>query len=87
MDKIVKEGWTNNDEIDYNQKLVFSDDESDTAAPPAKGKENKSGDSRRGNDRESKERAALRKEEENRAGKQLVEALQCSRAHECRFQP
>lgn len=33
---IIKEdGWVQDDEIDYNQKLVFSDDDSDT---PPKGK-------------------------------------------------
>lgn len=33
IDQIVKEdGWSQDDEIDYNQKLVFSDDDSDT--PP-----------------------------------------------------
>lgn len=30
MDQIVKEdGWVQDDEIDYNQKLVFSDDDSE----------------------------------------------------------
>lgn len=62
IDKIVKEeGWTNNDEIDYNQKLVFSDDESDTPMPPSKGKDNKRGNG-------SKERILLRKDDDNRAG-------------------
>lgn len=30
-----EDGWVQDDEIDYNQKLVFSDDDSDT---PPKGK-------------------------------------------------
>lgn len=38
IDQIVKEdGWVQDDEIDYNQKLVFSDDDSDTP-PQTKGK-------------------------------------------------
>lgn len=39
IDKIVKEdGWVQDDEIDYNQKLVFSDDDSDTPPHTSKGK-------------------------------------------------
>lgn len=75
MDKIVKEeGWTHSDEIDYNQKLVFSDDESDTApAAPSKGSQNKGSDAKRGaaqNERDNKERTLQqqRKDEDNRAG-------------------
>lgn len=76
MDKIVKEeGWTHSDEIDYNQKLVFSDDESDGApSAPSKGSQNKGNDAKRGNaaqiDREHKERTLQqqRKDEDNRAG-------------------
>lgn len=78
MDKIVKEeGWTHSDEIDYNQKLVFSDDESDGApSAPSKVSQNKGNDSsKRGNaaaqnDRDHKERTLQqqRKDEDNRAG-------------------
>lgn len=67
MDKIGKEeGWTNNDEIDYNQKLVFSDDESDTPMPQSKGKD-KTNDNKRGND--NKDRSLMRKDEDNRSSK------------------
>lgn len=39
IDQIVKEdGWVQDDEIDYNQKLVFSDDDSDTPASSSRTK-------------------------------------------------
>lgn len=76
MDRIVKEeGWAQNDEIDYNQKLVFSDDESD-AAPSASAK-GKGNDSKRGHaaashhEREHIERSLQqqRRDEDNRTRK------------------
>ena len=42
IDQIVKEdGWVQDDEIDYNQKLVFSDDDSDTAPSTSRNKDGK----------------------------------------------
>lgn len=39
IDQIVKEdGWVQDDEIDYNQKLVFSDDDSDSPPQTSKSK-------------------------------------------------
>lgn len=72
MDKISKDvGWAQSDEIDYNQKLVFSDDESSDTTP-ATSKGNKGNDKRggAGNERD-KERSTQqqRKDEDNRAGK------------------
>lgn len=78
MDKIVKEeGWTHSDEIDYNQKLVFSDDESDGApSAPSKSSQNKGNDAKRAaqNDRDHKERTLQqqRKDEDNRAGELIL---------------
>lgn len=63
IDKIVKEdGWVQDDEIDYNQKLVFSDDDSDS--PPVT---TKSKDTKRVNFNErEKENKVQRKEEEGK---------------------
>lgn len=42
IDQIVKEdGWVQDDEIDYNQKLVFSDDDSDTPPTTSRNKDAK----------------------------------------------
>lgn len=42
IDQIVKEdGWAQDDDFDYNQKLVFSDDDSDTPPPTSSNKHNK----------------------------------------------
>lgn len=70
IDKIVKEdGWVQDDEIDYNQKLVFSDDDdSDTPPPPTtRGKEAKRVNF---NDRDKDTKSSARKDEqESRMGK------------------
>lgn len=69
IDKIVKEGtgWVQDDEIDYNQKLVFSDDDSDTPPPPTRGKEAKRVNF---NDRDKETKSSSRKDEqESRMGK------------------
>lgn len=59
MDTLAKDdGWAKCDEIDYNQKLVFSDDED---IPIKETKNEKKGNS---NNRDSQ-----RQEEDNRAGK------------------
>lgn len=59
MDSLAKDdGWSKCDEIDYNQKLVFSDDED---VPVKENKNDKKGNS---NNRDSQ-----RHEEDNRAGK------------------
>lgn len=61
IDQIVKEdGWVQDDEIDYNQKLVFSDDDSDT--PPSRNK-----DAKRVNFNDTKE-GRHQREMEMRAG-------------------
>lgn len=65
---IIKEdGWVQDDEIDYNQKLVFSDDDSDT--PPTTSR-NKDGKRVNFNDKE----ARAQRELEMRASK-FVETL------------
>lgn len=69
IDQIVKEdGWVQDDEIDYNQKLVFSDDDSDTPPPISRNK-----DAKRVNfndrDKESKASSHRKDEQESRAGK------------------
>lgn len=70
MDQIAKEdGWVQGDEIDYNQKLVFSDDDSDTPPPPptTRGKEAKRVNF---NDRDKETKSSARKDEqEARMGK------------------
>lgn len=68
IDKIVKEdGWVQDDEIDYNQKLVFSDDDSDTPPPPTRGKDAKRVNF---NDRDKDTKSSSRKDEqESRMGK------------------
>lgn len=65
IDQIVKEdGWVQDDEIDYNQKLVFSDDDSDT--PPSSSR-NK--DAKRVNFNADTKEARHQREMEMRAGK------------------
>lgn len=65
IDQIVKEdGWVQDDEIDYNQKLVFSDDDSDT--PPSTSRK----DAKRVNFNDKEARA--QRELEMRAGKFTV---------------
>lgn len=65
IDQIVKEdGWVQDDEIDYNQKLVFSDDDSDTPPPTSR----KDGKRVNFNDRD-KETKARKTEQELRMGK------------------
>lgn len=52
IDQIVKDdAWAQDDDFDYNQKLVFSDDDSDTPPPTSSNKHNK--DSKRVNFRDS----------------------------------
>lgn len=63
MDSLAKDdGWSKCDEIDYNQKLVFSDDED---VPVKESKNDKKGN--------SNNRDAQRHEEDNRAGKMEIE--------------
>lgn len=65
MDSLAKDdGWAKCDEIDYNQKLVFSDDED---VPVKENKNDKKGNS---NSRDSQ-----RHEEDNRAGKLLPQTI------------
>lgn len=59
IDKIRSEDWVRSEEIDYNQKLIFSDDETDTKEAPS---QNKGGSNKR------KEQEESRKSEE-RSGK------------------
>lgn len=72
IDQIVKEdGWVQDDEIDYNQKLVFSDDDSDTVPPPSR---STAKDAKRVNfndrtDKETKPNPQRKDEQEIRAGK------------------
>lgn len=69
MDKIVRsDGWVQDDEIDYNQKLVFSDDDSDTPPPPTRGKDAKRVNF---NDRDKETKSSSRKDEQeaSRMGK------------------
>lgn len=69
MDQIVKasDGWVQSDEIDYNQKLVFSDDDSDTPPPPTRGKDAKRVNF---NDRDKETKSSSRKDEQEiRMGK------------------
>lgn len=66
IDHLVKEdGWVQDDEIDYNQKLVFSDDDSDTPPQTSKSKEKRVNF----NDREKEMKMMQRKEEMERAGR------------------
>lgn len=63
MDSLAKDdGWAKCDEIDYNQKLVFSDDED---LPPVKETKNE----KKGN---SNNRDSQRHEEDNRAGEKEI---------------
>lgn len=70
IDQIVKEdggGWVQDDEIDYNQKLVFSDDDSDTPPPISKNRDAKRVNF---NDRNKDITSNQRKDEQDsRAGK------------------
>lgn len=62
MDSLAKgDGWSKCDEIDYNQKLVFSDDED---VPVKESKNDKKGN--------ANNRDAQRHEEDNRAGKTKI---------------
>lgn len=72
MDKLSKdEVWARTDEIDYNQKLVFSDDDlSDSPTP--NNASSKSGQSKRGSDkdkdRDKDKESQSRHNEDNRTG-------------------
>lgn len=72
LDKIVKDECAHDDEIDYNQKLSFSDDDSDTPPPT---KESKLKESKRVNfsDRNKEAREAQRKDEYNREKEQQMQ--------------
>lgn len=66
IDQIVKEdGWAQDDDFDYNQKLVFSDDDSDT--PPPASTSNRNKESKRVNfEKESK--ALQQRKDDERSG-------------------
>lgn len=69
MDQIVEgmDGWVQDDEIDYNQKLVFSDDDTETQPPPTRGKDAKRVNF---NDRDKETKSSSRKDDqESRSGK------------------
>lgn len=59
IDKIRNEDWVRGEEIDYNEKLVFSDDENDAkeTPTPAKGNNNKRREQDSNEARKSEERS------------------------------
>lgn len=62
IDKIHSEDWLRGGEIDYNQKLVFSDDENDTkeaSAPSKGGNHNKRKEQEEKEARQSEERSGM----------------------------
>lgn len=64
IDKIHSEDWLRGGEIDYNQKLVFSDDENDTkeaSAPSKGGNNNKRKEQEEKEARQSEERSGMNK--------------------------
>lgn len=80
IDQIVKEdGWAQDDEIDYNQKLAFSDDDSDSPPPVTKESRNKEIKRVNFNDRNKELRETHRKDDYNRDREQQQQLRELER--------